>query len=425
MVYQRFFWLILIPVLLIPAKGFARTTVLTLQQAIAEALASNPSIRAAQRRTDASRARVPQAKALDDPQVGVEFYNVPIDTADITRSDDIDYRVEQNIPFPGKRRMRGWVARHDAEVVAAQSGAEIRDQLLDLKTTYYELYHIDRSLEVNRENQALLGQLLGAMQTNYASGQDSADALLKLQVELSLLNNESIVLKQERLSHMVHLKALLNRSSHESLTIPRHLQWPRLKESLAEIIVLSLQTRPELSSLEAMEQRERARLTVAKQSYLPDFSVQFAYKQRPDDREDVWSQSTMINLPLFWGGKRGQVREARANLQATRAERESMLVHTHHGIEQAYSAFRAAEQLLNSYQNGILPQARTTLEVARTGYSSGKTGVQYLIDAARTHQNLQLSYYGYQALLGRRFAELERLVGREMQFPGGINEHKN
>lgn len=407
-----------------PAPSFAEGKVLTLEEAVSEVLASNPAIRAAHYRTDAAKARIPQAKALDDPMVGVEFYNVPIDTIDVTRSEDIDYMIQQDVPFPGKRHTRGKVARFEAKAVLAQTGGEVRDVLLDLKRTYYDLYRLDRLLGVNRENQRLFRQLLGSAETGYATGKTSADFSLKTQVELSQLKNEEILLKQERITHMAHLKAILNRSSHEEIQIERKLKWPRLKEDLDEITEIALKTRPELAGLKALEQRDRTSVTVAKQSFLPDFSLQFAYKQQPGGRQDVWSGKTMINLPIFFGKKKAMVDEAKASLKATEAEYQSMTVHTHHDIEQAFTAFRAAEELVASYRNGILPQAKTTLEVAQTSYASGKVDFSTLIDAARTYKDLQMSFYMTQAMLGMKFAELERLVGIDLQNIGEMYEKK-
>ncbi|MDD5199044.1 MAG: TolC family protein, partial [Terrimicrobiaceae bacterium] len=64
----------LFAVLMMSCAGAApnREGSLTLQNAVAEALANNPSIRAALRKWSAARARVPQAKAWDDPRVSYD-----------------------------------------------------------------------------------------------------------------------------------------------------------------------------------------------------------------------------------------------------------------------------------------------------------------------------------------------------------------
>ncbi len=401
--------------LLVPLPLFAGGETLTLDEAVAEVLGVNADIRAADYRTAAAKARIPQAKALEDPTVGVIFDDVPINTANIRRSEEIDYRIEQKIPFPGKRHVRGKAARYDAAAVAEESRGHIRDVLLDLKKTYYEVYQIERQLAVNRENQGLLRQLLGSAETSYATGQTTADAPLKAQVELSNLKNEGILLEQERITHLAHLKALLNRSSHEEIRIATKIRWPRLTIGLDEIRGMALETRPELQALGQMQKRDKAKVTAAKQTLIPDFSIGFQYGQRPAG-QDTWSGTAMINLPIFfWGKNRAQIQEAKASLKATEAMQQSLQVHTHHEIDQAYSAFKATEKLVSSYQGGILPQARTTLEAARTAYASRKVDFLTLIDAARSYRDLQMSFYETQARVGMTFAELERLVGVDLE----------
>ena len=239
------FRIYLILALLIPSPLVAQGDVLTFEEAIAEALSVNLDIQAAQYRSTAAKARIPQAKALDDPMVGITFEDVPIDTIDVNRGEKINYRAQQNLPFPGKRYVRGKAARFDARAVEETSRGQIGDVLLDLKRTYYTLYQIDRSLEVNGENQRLLRQFLGSAETWYATGKATADAPLKAQVELSKLKNEEILLEQQRITHQAHLKAKLNRTTHEEIRLPSRLKWPRLTLSTDEVKSMPSKRRPQ------------------------------------------------------------------------------------------------------------------------------------------------------------------------------------
>lgn len=403
---------LIILALILPAQVEAKGDILTLGQAVQEVLTANQDVRAAGYRVEAAKARIPQAKAIDDPQIGVMFEDVPFGD-NVTQGEEINYKIEQRLPFPGKRHVRGKAARFDAEAASEDSRGRIRDVLLDLKRTYYDVYRLERTLAVNHETQALLRQLAGSAETAYAAGKAGADAPLKAKVELSKLQNEEILLEQERLTHLAHLKALLNRPEHDDPRLPASLRWPRLTASLQEIETMATETRPELGVLRAMEKRDKAKVTAAKQSLIPDFSFGFEYNQRPN-REDAWTGTAMINVPVFFGKNRGEIREAKASLRATRAEHDSMEVHTLHDIEQAYSAVKAAQKINATYQSEILPTSKANLEASRLAYASSKADFLTLIDAARTYKELQTSFYDNQARLGVSHAELERLVGRDL-----------
>lgn len=406
----------LILVFSVPGLLWAQGDLLTLDAAVSELLAVNPDIQAAHYRRVAAKAAIGNAKALDDPMVGITFDDVPIQTANVKRSEEIDYRVDQKIPFPGKRYIKGKVARYEANAVAESSRGQIGDVLLDLKKTYYDLYRADRLLEVNSENQRLLKQLLGSTETRYATGQVTAESPLKAQVELSRLKNEGILLDQERITHEAHLKALLGRHSESPLALPKRLNWPHLTQDLERLKEKAAESRPELASLRESQKRERARLTEARQTFLPDLSLGLQYGQRPTV-SDVWSGTASINLPIFfWGKNRARIQEAKASLKAAQAESESMTIHTDHEIEQGYSAVKSTEQVVHNYERDLLPQAKTNLEAARLAYASGKVDFMTLIDAARTYKELQTSYYESQARLGMTYATLERLVGAELNL---------
>ncbi len=392
----------------------AQGDVLTLDEAVAEVLAVNPDVQAAHFRSSAAKARIPQAKALEDPMVGVMFEDVPIDSVNVDRGEEINYRVQQNLPFPGKRYVRGKAARFDAKAAEETARGQIGDVILELKKTYYELYRVERALAINRENQGLLRQFLNSTQAWYASGKTTADVPLKAQVEISKLKNEEVLLRQQEITHQSHLKAKLNRATHEDIRLPARVELPRLRFTLDQIKAMALQSRPEIKGLEAMRGRDRAKLTSARQGLLPDFALGFEYNQRPE-RQDAWTGSAMVNVPLLpWGKHWGEIKETKAMLKATEAEERSITIHTRHEIDQAYSAVKAAEKLAASYRSGILPQAKTMLEAARVAYGSQKTDFLTLIDAARAYKDLQMSFYEVEVMRGTTFAELERLVGMDL-----------
>jgi cobalt-zinc-cadmium efflux system outer membrane protein len=66
------------------------------------------------------------------------------------------------------------------------------------------------------------------------------------------------------------------------------------------------------------------------------------------------------------------------------------------------------------YHTTILPQAVQNLEAARVGYRTGKGGFLDLIDTQRALRGFQYEYY--RALVDRehRLAELEQVIGTDL-----------
>jgi outer membrane protein TolC len=118
------------------------------------------------------------------------------------------------------------------------------DVPFDLKTTYYEIYRLDRVLEINQENQKLFQALLESATTQYAAGKTTADPPLKAQVELSKLENEALMLEHDRMDRVYRLKELLHRSDERAIVLPSQLNWPHLKLSWDQVKKEALRKNP-------------------------------------------------------------------------------------------------------------------------------------------------------------------------------------
>src|SRR6185312_9126354 len=91
-----------------------------LSQLLAEAAANNPQISAADHGARAARQVAPQVSTLPDPTFTYQQFSVgsPKPFAGYTNSDFsyIGIGASQELPYPGKLRLRGQVASRDADV---------------------------------------------------------------------------------------------------------------------------------------------------------------------------------------------------------------------------------------------------------------------------------------------------------------------
>src|SRR3984885_7254915 len=99
----------------------AASTPTPLSQLLAEAGANNPQISAADHGARAARQMAPQVTTLPDPKFTYQQLSVgsPKPFAGYTNSDFayIGVGASQELPYPGKLRLRGEVAERDAEKI--------------------------------------------------------------------------------------------------------------------------------------------------------------------------------------------------------------------------------------------------------------------------------------------------------------------
>ena len=86
--------------------------------AVAEALARNLDLRAAEETLRAARERPAQAASLGDPSLGVTYTNEGWSpTLGAMPDSNLALMLSQDLPYPGKRRLRGEISARAADEV--------------------------------------------------------------------------------------------------------------------------------------------------------------------------------------------------------------------------------------------------------------------------------------------------------------------
>ncbi|MBI1929220.1 TolC family protein [Candidatus Poribacteria bacterium] len=387
----------------------------TLDQLLEVALRENPDLRAAQQSWEAAKARIPQAKALDDPQIGMMFNQVPQGNTNPLEPNNSLYRLQQMIPFPGKRSLRGQVAEKGADQASALYKAKERELISNVKVAYYDLYLAEKAIQINNENVQLARYFVKVAETRYATGQTSQQDVLKAQVELSRLLNEEITLQQELETARARLNILLNRPPQVALEIPRESAVQPFTDTLEQLQELALETRPELQAVNSFIEQSQASLSLAKKNYLPDFMAQV--ERMPGQKgSGAWDVMLMVNIPLFFRDKYDYaVKEAEASIQASKATYESTRNQVLFEIKDLLVKVQTAERLENLLRTTIIPQAEQSLRAAEAGYQAGRIDFLSLIDAQRALQDFRLDYYRSITNFSQQRALLERAVGTTLK----------
>src|ERR1035441_10224240 len=97
---------------------------LKLDELVAQALEQNPEILAAQKKYEAARQRPSQMASLPDPTFspGWNSNGNPLPGAGLghDNTSNIGFSITQEIPYPGKQRLRAMVARKEADAQSAE-----------------------------------------------------------------------------------------------------------------------------------------------------------------------------------------------------------------------------------------------------------------------------------------------------------------
>ena len=390
----------------------------TLRQLIDEAIKANPGLQSAHSRSAVAKARIPQARAWDDPFLGIEFFATPITSINpFIDGMETDYFLQQMFPFPGKKGLMGDAAEASAKMSEQSAFVVERDLIVNVKRSYAMLYSAQHRVGVNDQNQRLINQIIASARSKYSVGNGNQSDVLKAQIELARLQNERSTLDQEVTSAVAMLNAL--RGEDKVLPIGRLADFKVIKPSipLDSLMIRSLGVRPELLTMKYELQMNQLEIAASKRELFPDFMVKGTYKQMMG-QTDQWAAMIGINLPIApWGiGKySGKIEENEANSRATEESLTEMRNMVRAQVSNAYAIVASRWQQVDRYQQTILPQTGQALDATLTAYTNDKTDFLSLLDSYRMLQMFRMEYYMALENYVSSTAALERAVGMDLQ----------
>jgi outer membrane protein, heavy metal efflux system len=392
---------------------------LNLDNLIEEALQNNPDLIGARHEIAAAKAQITQAKAWDPPQIGVEFYQTPIDSFPNPGDDwmEMDYYVQQMFPFPGKKSATTQSAESNTAMTGQKYSALEKKVIRDLKNAYYNLYLVQQKIRINSENQDLMHEFTNIAKRQYEVGISKQADILRAQTELSTLINEGINLEQERKSVEAMVNTILSRPIDGSLPGIGDIVMTAPSFTFDQLKPMALDVRPELQSMRDNISMNKAELSAAQLEYYPDIMFRVMYKDMRGTSDDYWSTMGAVNVPLaFWsaGKYKGKVEEKEQSLRKAEQDYRSMENMVLFQIQDALVNIASNQNLVSLYTSTLIPQAEQTLQSTMFSYQTGNMDFFSLIDAYRVLLMAKLNYHMSAMKYMESQAELEQAVGISM-----------
>jgi len=402
--------------------------VLTLIDAEKIALATNPALASVEAQADAMAAMPSQAGALPDPMLGFNAMNLPVDTFDLDQEPMTQMQVSlsQALPFPGKLGLRRDAAEHEAAAAAAAVGERRLDILGRVRATWWQIFALDRSLTIVRENQALMRDFVEIAQTKYKVGAGLQQDVLLAQLELSRLLNQELRLAGQREATAAAMNALLDRPSGYAVRLASEPPNARLPElpAASDLLVMSVQRRPLLAGRREMIEAARDRAELARKDYYPDFRLGAAYGFRSTrDRitgetlPDFLSVMLSVNLPIHSSSRQSKALEQR---RSELSQRRFLLGDSLRTVEAAIARYRAqysaAREQVELFRTAILPQAEQTVQSMLAGYQVNQVDFLNVVNAELRLFNAQISYWEALGDAKESLARLAAAVGEESLY---------
>jgi cobalt-zinc-cadmium efflux system outer membrane protein len=395
-----------------------------LDELVEAALKNSPDLLVSESRVQASRYRIPQAKALPDPMFMFGYQNEGFDRITLGEEQGAQgmFTLSQMFPFPGKRGLKGEMATKDAESLEAMHKANRLRIAASVKQLYYDLFLAHKSIDILKERTELFSRIEDAATARYSSGMGSQQEVIMAQTEKYMLL-EKLEMQQQKIET---IQGMLNIAIGRDVNAP--LGRPGEPASISSIsanlnmedlLRMAKDNSPEIRSREKMVQAAEAKVKMAKKEYYPDITLGASYYPRTKGFMDMWNLTATVNIPIFYKSKQEPaVQEANANLLGAKREMAATEYMLASGIRENYSMARAAERLMKIYKEGLIPKTYQDFQLALSGYATGKIEAMTAISRLKVLLDTEILYWGQYTEREKAIARLEAITGNTDSLAG-------
>ncbi len=370
----------------------------TLRAYLERAQEFNPEIKAFEKFYQAALHRIPIASSLPDPKLQITNFIESVQTR--TGPQENVLMINQSLPWFGTLNNRERASSSEAEAVwfAYQSKQLSLARLVSV--AFYEYGYTGKAISLTEQNLELLQSLEPIVKEKVEAGGD-LNPLLRLKVEIGKISDRLKSFEQNREAQSAKISGIL------ALSASNTLPWPEWK--LPEAIELNLTTllknvvenNPDIAMLKQRVISAEARMELARLQNYPDFTLGFNYIQLgdpinpgvPDAGKDPWGFTVSVNIPIWVERNKSRRSDALSTKHALKYEQENKENILKAELVASHSRLKDANRRLDLYGDNLLKLARQSIDISKTSYEGGRTGILDVIDSERSLIELQLLYW--------------------------------
>lgn len=261
----------------------------------------------------------------------------------------------------------------------------INEQLLLVRTKYYNVLLNKQRVVVQKENVGLLEEQLRDAKNRFEAGATSNFEVLRAEVALA---NGRPPLIQSRNDFRLSIEELrqalgfTTRDAKNLVKIPEFSGDLEVKASalvsLPDALASARENRPELQRIAKLSEAGEQNVKAARSAKLPTVEVYGRYdfaRGTPssswDDRRDGWTAGVQAQWNVFDGRARsGRIAQAKSRLNQTRLTLEEVALAIDVDVRRAHSSLQEAWELVES-TGKVVSQADEALRLANVRYTAG------------------------------------------------------
>jgi len=396
----------------------AEAVSLSVDEAVAAALESNPEIRAAVRRLSLAQLKTSTAHSLDDPMLMMRDWDTPLRRPWDLNQAQLMVSLQQTFPSRQKRDQRARLAEDDAGIAAIDLETLRQEVSAEVRKLCADLMRNADEMRLQERQSALLKEALTVALAQYTTGKAPQADVLRAQMAMTRLNEQRIELEEERDNARAQLNALMGQPPDKAIEIAGNYAVPAALPSIEELEQAAIEHRPELAALRTKIAKSRDEGKLTRLAMKPDFTVGLGYMLMPTGSlaRNAYMAEVSMNLPWLNRERHdGETKQADAATDVSQAELDARASTVFLEIRQAQIEVLAAEKRVKLYRDTLLPQAEASFKSSTAAYQNNRAEFMSLIDAQNLLLDIQTAFYKASAATDAGMAQLERAIGEPLQ----------
>jgi cobalt-zinc-cadmium efflux system outer membrane protein len=373
---------------------------ITLEEAIEEALARAPDLRAASEVIVQARADLRTASLLPNPQVtsSTTLQHLGGQFTPENPGGPPQYAFDLAQPFDsilfGKRAAAIASARRAVDVAGADLADVRRRRAADVAAAFLDVLEARAVVDLARVDLDDLRTIQDLTRRRLQLGGSAPVDLDRATLAVASAAQDLRSAETAHASALAILGALIGRSAPAPvLELSGRLDVlnPREPPDLELTLAAAEAARPDLVSLRRQVARWEAETRSQKRQALPTLGLQAGYiyqRQQPigAPNQNEWEASVAMSLPLF-DRNQGNIAKAESQARQAGASLEAARVALRAELAQALAAFRGARAGVAAADADQLAAARSLKDRMQAAYEAGGRTILEVLDAARAYRD--------------------------------------
>lgn len=386
---------------------------LTLESAIAEAIAQSPALRVIEADIDAARGEVQTAGTRPNPELTFAPGLKHVREGDSSHNEfKGTVALSRTFLFPGKRELLMSIAGRNVEL--RQLAIEgLRFQLrAAVRKAFYELLAAQNIISLRQQQLESAQTFQQATARRAESGYASDFEAVKSQGEVINARKLLQTAENQIAAARVELNSLLNRNPLGPLVVSGNLDRTLPAQSMPDLVTLALEVNPSLRVQALRAEIAGLNVRKARLARKPDFTV------GPSLEYSKSEQILGISATVALAGKnygQGEILTATAEQRKVLAETDSLRREITAAVAKAATQWAGAQAQLALYPPAYLDQLKAVVMQAEQSYTQNATSLLIYLDTKRTYFDTLAGYYEAIGNAATSRAELESAVGAPIQ----------